>query len=105
VIELNGENFESEVIKADMPVLVDFWSESCVPCKELMPDVHNLSETYSGKMKFCKLNIQGNRRLAMSQQVMSLPSIVFYINGEKKEHLTGSDLDIALIEKTLKTFI
>ena len=105
MIELNGENFEAEVLKSDKPVLVDFWGETCIPCKELMPDVEKLSEKYNSEFKFCKMNIQGNRRLAMSQQVMSLPSIVFYINGEKKEHLTGNDLDAGQIEETLKTFL
>lgn len=88
--ELNKDNFDDAI--ASGVVLVDFWSESCERCKELMPDVHQLSEDYSGKVDFCSLNIQGNRRLAMAQKVMGLPSIVIWRNGERMTHLSGESL-------------
>ena len=103
MIELDKDNYETET-GAGL-VLVDFWGESCVRCKELMPDVHNLAEKYEGKVKFCSLNIAGNRRLAMSHKVMGLPSFLIYQNGEKKEHLTGEDLDIDKIEQAIKAYI
>ncbi|OAN13197.1 thiol reductase thioredoxin [Photobacterium jeanii] len=101
MIELNKENFDAEV-KVDGIVLVDFWSESCGRCIELMPDVVKLSEQYGENVKFCKLNIQGNRRLAMAQKVMGLPSFVFYRNGEKIEHLSGEELEIEHVEGMIK---
>ncbi len=67
MIELNKENFDAEV-NVDGVVLVDFWSENCGRCIELMPDVMELAEKYGSEIKFCKLNIQGNRRLAMAQK-------------------------------------
>ncbi|MBF8437916.1 thioredoxin [Halanaerobiaceae bacterium Z-7014] len=105
MLELNKENFDSEVLESDGIVVVDFWSESCDPCKELMPEVEKLAEEYGDKAKFAKLNIKGNRRLAMKQQVMGLPSIVFYVDGEKTEHLSGDDLEPADIEATLNELL
>ena len=82
MLVLTKENFEQEVIKADGLIMVDFWSEKCEPCKALMPGVHKLAEKYQGKAKFCSLDTNGNKRLAMAQKVLGLPTILFYRNGE-----------------------
>ncbi|MGF1702025.1 thioredoxin family protein [Photobacterium makurazakiensis] len=104
MIELTKENFDAEV-KVDGIVLVDFWSENCGRCIELMPEVMELAEKYGNEIKFCKLNIQGNRRLAMAQKVMGLPSFVFYKNGEKVEHLSGEELEMEDVASTVESFI
>jgi len=104
MIELNKENFDAEV-KVDGVVLVDFWSENCGRCIELMPDVMELAEKYGNDIKFCKLNIQGNRRLAMAQKVMGLPSFVFYKNGEKIEHLSGEELEMEDVAQRVESYI
>ena len=88
MIELNKENFEQEVMNAEGPVIVDFWGTKCEPCKALMPDVERLAEQYKDKIKFCKLNTAENRRLAISQRVMGLPTFIVYKNGEKIGHVT-----------------
>ena len=75
MIEVNKANFEEEVLKAEGLVMVDFWSPSCEPCKELLPDVHQLAEKYAGQAKFCSLDTTGNKRLAISQKVLGLPTI------------------------------
>ena len=103
MIELDKDNYETET--ATGLVIVDFWGESCGRCLELMPDVHKLAEQYADKVKFCSLNIAGNRRLAMAQKVMGLPSFLIYQDGEKKEHLTGEDLDITKIEQAIKAYL
>lgn len=95
---LEKNNFEDEVLKADGLVLVDFWSDGCEPCKALMPDVEALAEKYEGKVKFCKLNITKARRLAISQRVLGLPTILLYKNGEKIEEVTKDDAKPANIE-------
>jgi thioredoxin 1 len=105
VIDLSKDNFDKEVLEEDGLVLVDFWGESCDLCKELMPDVEDLAEEYSEQVKFCKLNIKGNRRLAMGQQVLGLPSIVLYEDGEKEEHLSGEEIEREDIEDAIKKFI
>src|SRR6056297_4234123 len=102
MIELNKDNFESEVLDSEGVVLVDYWSDNCDLCLDLMPDVEELAEEYGDKIKFAKLNIKGNRRLAISQKVLGLPSIVLYEDGEKTEHLTGDDLEVEDIEKEIK---
>lgn len=104
MIELNKENFDAEV-NVDGVVLVDFWSENCGRCIELMPDVMELAEKYGDDIKFCKLNIQGNRRLAMAQKVMGLPSFVFYKNGEKVEHLSGEELEMEDVAQRVESYI
>lgn len=87
MIELTKENFETEVLKAEGLVLVDFWNEKCEPCKALMPRVHELAEKNQGKAKFCSLDTTSNKRLAISQKVLGLPTIAFYRNGEKVAEL------------------
>jgi thioredoxin 1 len=102
MIELNKDNFEEEVLNCEGKVVVDFWSESCDVCMEIMPDVKELAEEFADDFKFAKLDIKGNRRLAIGQKVLGLPSIVFYENGEKVEHLSGEDLEVEDIRKELE---
>ena len=104
MIELNKDNFESEVLDSEGVVLVDYWSDNCDLCLDLMPDVEELAEEYGDKIKFAKLNIKGNRRLAIGQKVLGLPSLVFYEDGEKKEHLSGDELEPEDIEEVLKKY-
>jgi len=105
MLELDGDNFEDEVLEGEGLTVVDFWSEKCDPCMELKPKIEELEEQYEGKARFAELNLKGNRRLAMGQQVMGLPSVLFYEDGEKVEHLSGDDLSIDDIEKTLNELL
>ena len=88
---LDKNTFEEEVLNAEGYVLVDYYSDSCEPCKALMPDVEALAEKYEGQVKFCKLNTTKARRLAISQRVMGLPAIVLYKDGEKVDECTKDD--------------
>lgn len=88
MIEVDKSNFEDEVLKAEGLVMVDFWSPSCEPCKDLLPSVHEVAEKYAGQAKFCSLNTSGNKRLAISQKVLGLPTIAFYRDGNKIAELT-----------------
>jgi len=83
MIELSKENFDAEVLEAEGLVLVDFWSPKCEPCMALMPEVLAFAEKNANRAKFCKLDTAGNRRLAIAQKVMGLPTLVFYKGGEK----------------------
>ena len=71
MLDLTKENFEAEVLKAEGKVFVDFYGDGCVPCAALMPYVHEYSEKYGDKMKFCSLNTTKARRLAISQKVLN----------------------------------
>lgn len=99
------DNFQAEVLEAEGYVFVDFWSESCVPCKALMPDVVRLSEEYAGKMKFGKLDASQARRLAIKEKVLGLPTLAIYKDGSKIDELTKDDATVANIEAMIKKYI
>ena len=102
MLELGKENFEEEVLNSEGIVLVDFWSENCDLCLDLMPEVEELAEEYGDQVKFAKLDIQGNRRLAIGQKVLGLPSIVLYEDGEKVEHLSGDEVEAEDIKAAIE---
>ncbi|MFZ5354718.1 MAG: thioredoxin TrxA [Bacillota bacterium] len=103
MIELNKDNFDAEVLHAQGAVLVDFWGEKCEPCKALMPEVEKLAGEYGDKIKMCKLNTTENRRLAISQKVLGLPTFIVYKNGERVKEITGADnCTPEAIEKLIK---
>jgi thioredoxin 1 len=102
---LDKEIFEEEVLKAEGLVLVDYWSDGCEPCKALLPDIEALSEVYGDKVKFCKLNTTGARRLAISQKVLGLPTIAMYKEGQKIDEVTKDDASKTSIEEMIKKHI
>ena len=102
MLAVDKNTFEAEVLKAEGFVVVDYWSDGCEPCKALLPDVEALAEKYEGKVKFCKLNTTKARRLAISQRVLGLPTIVLYKDGEKVEEVTKDDANKANIEAMIE---
>lgn len=102
MIEINNDNFDQEVLQSDKPVLIDFWGPRCSPCLALIPKVEELAKKYEGKVKFCKIDTNANRRLAISQKVMGLPTVILYKNGEKVEELvrdvTVDDIERMILE-------
>lgn len=88
MIELNKENFETEVLNSEKPVFVDFWGDKCEICIELMPSVHDLEPKYGDKIKFASLNIGGARRVAIGQKVLGLPTMKIYNDGACVETIT-----------------
>ena len=93
---INSENFESEVTKSEQPVVIDLWGPKCVPCLALMPDVETLAGEYEGKIKFGKINVMENRRLAIALKVMGVPTFLFYKNGEEKDRITANFLNAGI---------
>lgn len=104
MIELNKDNFEEEVLKAEETVLVDFWSPSCEPCKALMPFVHGLEEKYADKIKFTSLDITKARRVAIGQKVLGLPVIAIYQNGERIDSVVGDEATEKSVEELIKKY-
>jgi thioredoxin 1 len=88
MIEVDKDSFQTEVLDQPELVIVDFYGDGCVPCQALMPDFVALSEKYADKAKFAKLNTTKARRLAISQKVMGLPTVVAYKGGAKLEEVT-----------------
>lgn len=106
MLVVTKDNFEAEVLEASGAVLVDFWGEKCEPCSALMPEVHKLAEQYCDKLKMCKVNTTENRRLAISQKVLGLPTFVVYKDGERVKEMTGADnCTPSSIEALIKEFI
>lgn len=89
ILELNENNFETEVLKSDIPVLVDFWAAWCGPCKSIAPILEQLAEEYAGKVKIAKVNVDNNQTLAKQYQVMSIPNLVFFKDGKKADQIVG----------------
>jgi len=86
---VSEENFQDEVINASQPVIVDFTAVWCGPCKMLEPVVVELAEAWDGKVKFVKLDVDDNAESAMKYQVMGVPTLMLFVDGEPKERLTG----------------
>jgi len=104
MLEVNKDNFDQEVLNSDKPVLVDFWGPKCEPCKALMPQIEALAEKYGDKIKFCKLDTSANRRLAIAQKVLGLPTIAIYKDGQKVEELT-QNVTAEMVEEMIKKYI
>ena len=81
VIKLTSENFEEEVIKSSIPVVVDFWAEWCGPCRMQSPIIDDLAESMQGKLKVGKVNVDDEGDLAAKYNIMSIPTLLFFKDG------------------------
>ncbi len=86
---LTKENFEAEVLKSDIPVLVDFWATWCGPCMMLSPVIAELAEELEGKVKVGKVNVDEQNELAMQYRVASIPTLLLFKNGELAKTSVG----------------
>jgi thioredoxin 1 len=98
VIEITDQNFEEEVLKSSLPVLIDLWAPWCGPCRMVSPLIERLSQRYSGKFKFCKLNIDVAPKIARKYHIMSIPTLMFFKDGEVADTVVG-----AVPERVLQT--
>ncbi len=105
MVEVTKDTFDAEVLESDLPVVVDIWGPKCGPCLALMPHVEALSEEFQGKIKFCKLNSQGNRKQLIALKVMALPGFLFYNKGEEKARMTGADVTIEKIKEQAEALL
>ena len=87
--EVTDATFETEVIKSSTPVLVDFWAEWCGPCKALAPTVREVAKLYEGKLKVGKLDVDTNTNTTMQFQVMGIPTLILFKDGQAVERITG----------------
>ncbi len=89
-LEITTENFEVEVSKSEIPVLVDFWATWCGPCRMIGPIIDQLSEDFDGKAKVGKINVDEQSALAAQFNVMTIPTLILFKNGEIVEKFVGS---------------
>ena len=89
VKEFTDQNFEDEVLKSDVPVLVDFWAEWCMPCRMLAPTIEKLANDYGGKVKVGKLDTDANRDVAMKYQISAIPTVILFKGGQVVQKFVG----------------
>ena len=89
VLELNGNNFDTEVLKSDSPVLVDFWAPWCGPCKLIGPIIEELAGEFDGKAKIGKVNVDNNQDLAAKYGIKGIPTVMLIKGGEVVESFVG----------------
>jgi len=97
--KLEEENFQSEVIQSELPVLVDFTAVWCGPCKMLDPLVKQLADEWSGKVKVVKLDVDDNPQVTMDYQIMGVPTLILFKNGKPIERLSGYAPKDRLVKK------
>ena len=101
-VKITNENFENEVIKSELPVLADFYSDSCIPCKMLSPVLSQVENENQDRIKVVKINVGFNAELVEKYEIQAAPTIVFFVKGEEVERLRGAvgkDEIINIIEK------
>ena len=81
-MEISDKNFEEEVLKSKLPVLVEFWGSWCIPCKKMEEILNSLEEEYKGKIKICKININRNPKTATKYQITGVPTYLIFKNGK-----------------------
>ena len=89
-IEITDATFEEEVVNADTPVLVDFWADWCAPCKMIAPIVEELAEEYDGQIKFGKVDVDSNPKVATNYGIRGIPTLLIFTAGEPIAQVVGA---------------
>lgn len=98
IMELNKTNFEEVISGSGTPVLVDFWAQWCGPCRMLAPILHDVEEEVKDKVVIAKVNVDENMELAQEYNIMNIPALVLFKNGEEAARLVGLQQKEKIIE-------
>ena len=90
IIRVNDGEFETEVLKSNIPVLVDFYADWCGPCHAIAPTIEALSNEFEGKVKFVKVDVDANQEVASRYEIMSIPTIMMFENGKVEDSIVGA---------------
>ena len=90
LIEFTDDNFDTEVLKSNLPVLVDFWAEWCGPCKMIAPIVEEIAGDYAGKVKVGKVNVDFNNQVAMQYGIRGIPALLIFKGGAVANQIVGA---------------
>ncbi len=90
ILTFTDASFDQEVLRSDVPVLVDFWAEWCGPCRQMAPTIDTLATEYAGKAKVGKLDVDANGNTAMRYNIRGIPTLLLFKNGQVVEQIVGA---------------
>lgn len=102
IIAGSDATFDAEVLKSDLPVLVDFWAPWCGPCLMIAPVVDEIAESHKGKLKVIKMNVDENSQTPQTYGVMAIPTLILFKGGELKEKVVGAPAKNKLVDLIAK---
>lgn len=103
-IEVTDANFKQEVMESELPCLLDFWAQWCMPCHMVSPVVEEIAREYKGKLKVCKVNVDEAPETSARYGIMSIPTLAIFKNGEAVDRIVGA-VPKTEIEAALKPYI
>jgi thioredoxin 1 len=90
IVHVTDETFEPEVLRSDLPVLVDYWAEWCGPCKAIAPILEEIARDYGGKLKVAKLDVDANVEVPKKYNIRGIPTLMLFKNGNVEESIVGA---------------